>query len=116
MKKAYGISILCTLLFLFITGNALADEEFGPGVFDDECDTVLDVANCCDRAADETSRIQARCLVDRALHQRNADERLGAGQQDPARFAAVAIDEFVVIKHAPVSRRSAGKGCLSSRL
>jgi hypothetical protein len=57
MKKAYGISAICILFFLFMTGSALADEEFGPGVFDDECPTTLDPANCCDRAADEASRV-----------------------------------------------------------
>ena len=57
MKKAFVISIFCSLLFLFVTGSALADEEFGPGVFDDECATVLDPPNCCHRAADEATRV-----------------------------------------------------------
>jgi len=57
MKKAYTISIFCALLFMFMTGSALADEEFGPGVFDDECATVLDPAKCCDRAATEAARV-----------------------------------------------------------
>jgi hypothetical protein len=36
----------------------MADETYGPGVFDDECPTVLDPANCCDKAADETARVE----------------------------------------------------------
>ena len=58
MKKAYAVSIFCALLFLSMEGSALADEEFGPGVFDDECATVLDPVNCCDRAADEAARVE----------------------------------------------------------
>jgi hypothetical protein len=58
MKRAFVVSALCTLLFLFLTGSALADEEFGPGVFDDECATVLDPVHCCDRATDETTRVE----------------------------------------------------------
>ena len=52
MKKAYVISIFCTLLFLFTTGSALA-QVFTPA----ECLTKLDPANCCGRAADETTRL-----------------------------------------------------------
>ena len=58
MKRAFVLSALCTLLFLFMTGSGLADEEFGPGVFDDECPTTLDPPNCCDRAADEATRVE----------------------------------------------------------
>jgi hypothetical protein len=48
MKKVFGISVLCTLLFLFITGNAMA--QIVPG---------------CARASDETTRIEtARALLD----------------------------------------------------
>ncbi len=64
MKKAYVISIFCALPFLFMIGNALADETYGPGVFDDECATVLDPVNCCDRAADEATRVEtARAIL-----------------------------------------------------
>jgi len=64
MKMAFVISALCTLLFLFITGSALADEAYGPGVFDDECTTVLDPVNCCNRAADEATRVEtARTIL-----------------------------------------------------
>ena len=58
MKKALSISAVCTLLFMFLSGSALADEAYGPGVFDDECPTVLDPVNCCDRAADEATRVE----------------------------------------------------------
>jgi len=63
MKKAYVISIFCTLLFLFIAGSALA-EEFGPGVFTpEECAMTLDPANCCDRAADEATRVETARMI-----------------------------------------------------
>ncbi len=52
MKKVYVISILCTLLFLLTTGSALAQ------VFNSaECALTLDPPNCCDRAADEATRV-----------------------------------------------------------
>jgi len=48
MKKAFVISALCTLLFLFLTGSALA--QIVPG---------------CTRAADETTRVQtARAVIE----------------------------------------------------
>jgi len=48
MKKAYVISAVCTLLFLFMTGSALA--QIVPG---------------CARAADETTRVQtARAVLE----------------------------------------------------
>ena len=49
-------------------------------------------------AADEAGRVQAAGLVERALHQRNANQRLGAGQQHAAGFAPIAIDQFVIVE------------------
>lgn len=67
MKKAHVISIFSALLFLFVSGSALADEEFGPGVYDDECDDptlMVDMEKCCDREADEASRVEtARSIL-----------------------------------------------------
>jgi len=64
MKKAFVISAICTLLFLFIAEGARADETYGPGVFDEECATVLDPVHCCDRAADEATRVEtARAIL-----------------------------------------------------
>ena len=48
MKKAYAISIFCTLLFLFITGSALGQVTTG-----------------CDRVVSEVARVQtARELLE----------------------------------------------------
>ena len=58
MKKRSATFLLCALLSLFFAGSAWADEAYGPGVFDDECPTVLDPVNCCDRAADEATRVE----------------------------------------------------------
>ena len=67
MKKAHVISIFSALLFMFVSGIALADEEFGPGVYDDECDDpmlMVDMEKCCDREADEASRLEtARSIL-----------------------------------------------------
>jgi hypothetical protein len=64
MKSVYVISIFCTLLFLSITGSALADETYGPGVYDDECASMPDPDLCCDRAADEATRVEtARSIL-----------------------------------------------------
>jgi hypothetical protein len=52
MKKAHVLSIFCTLLFLFTVGSALG-QVYTPA----ECGSKLDPANCCDRAADEATRI-----------------------------------------------------------
>jgi len=64
MKKAFVVSALCTLLFLSISGGALA-AEFGPGVFGPaECALTLDPTHCCDRAADEATRVDtARSIL-----------------------------------------------------
>ena len=67
-------------------------------------------------AADEAGRIEAGSRIHGALHERNADERLRAGQQDASRLAAIAVDEFIVVEHdRTVSRNTPGKGCQSSR-
>ncbi len=59
MKKVCGISALYTLLFLFMTGSALA-EVFTAA----ECESTLDPANCCDQPADEASRVEtARSII-----------------------------------------------------
>ncbi len=58
MKKAYIISIFFTLLFLLITGNALA-QPLNPA----ECAVALDPVNCCDRAADEASRVETARMI-----------------------------------------------------
>ena len=61
MKKAYAILVFCTFLFPFISGSALADEQYGPGVYDDECsDPILmvDMDKCCDREATEAARVE----------------------------------------------------------
>ena len=58
MQRVLTIPALCTLLILMITGTAPADEMYGPGVFDDECETVLDPVNCCDRSPDEMDRVE----------------------------------------------------------
>lgn len=73
MKKTYVLSIFCTLLFLSITGSALA-EEYGPGVFTpEECLLTLDPTNCCNRAADEATRVEtARRIL--MVHARTVGE------------------------------------------
>ncbi len=92
MKTAYAISIFCALLFLSITGSALADEEFGPGVFDDECPTTLDPANCCDRAADEATRVEtARRIL--MVHARTAGDPPAA--EDDSHYH-IAINSWAV--------------------
>ena len=59
MKKAYVISMSCALLFLFMTGSALA-QVFTPP----ECALKLDPVNCCNRAADPTTRVNtARSIL-----------------------------------------------------
>ena len=57
MKKAFAVSAVCTLLFLFMTGSALA-QPFTP----EEC-AVLDTdpndwGPCCNRANDEPTRVE----------------------------------------------------------
>jgi hypothetical protein len=53
------ISIFCILLFLSVTGSALA-QVFTPA----ECALALDPVNCCDRAADEATRVEtARSIL-----------------------------------------------------
>ena len=67
-------------------------------------------------AADEAGGIQAGGLVHVALHERDADERLGACHEDAPRLASVAVDEFVVIKHSEtVWQNHRENGCLSFR-
>ena len=59
MSKAYTISIFCILLFLLISGSALA-QVFTP----EECESTLDPAHCCNQPADEASRVEtARSVV-----------------------------------------------------
>jgi len=59
MKKAYVISIFCTLLFLFTTGSALA-QVFTPA----QCALKLDPVHCCDRSALEATRVEtARSIL-----------------------------------------------------
>ena len=80
MKKAFVVSGVCTLLFLFMTGGALADETWGPGVFDDECATVLDPAHCCNLAADEGTRVAtARSIL-------KVNARVVEGVPDPDHY------------------------------
>jgi len=89
MKKAYAISIFCTLLYLFMAGSALADEAYGPGVFDDECTTVLDPANCCNLAADEATRVEtARQIL-------KVNTRVVGGVPDPDHYH-IAINGWAV--------------------
>jgi len=52
MKKAYAVTLCCALLFLFTPGSAPA-QVFTPA----ECAATLDPVNCCDRAADEVTRV-----------------------------------------------------------
>ena len=67
MKTALVITAVCTLLFVFTTGGALADEAYGPGVYDDECsdsEIMVDMENCCDREATEAARVEtARSIL-----------------------------------------------------
>jgi hypothetical protein len=58
MKKAFVVSAVCTLLFLFITGRALA-QPLTPA----ECAVALDPVNCCDYAADETTRLETARMI-----------------------------------------------------
>ena len=59
MKKAYVISIFCTLLFLLTTGSALA-QVFTPA----QCALKLDPVHCCDRSALEATRVEtARSIL-----------------------------------------------------
>ena len=80
MKKAFVISALCTLLFLFLTGSALA-AEYGPGVFGPaECALTLDPDLCCDRAADEATRVAtARSIL-------KVNTRVEGGVPDPDHY------------------------------
>ena len=50
-------------------------------------------------AADEPRRFQSRGLIEGPLHQRNAHDRLRTGHQYAPGFAAVTVDEFVVVEH-----------------
>ncbi len=53
MKKGHIISLFCTLLLLAASGTAFAQP------FDSsECASALDPVNCCDRAADEATRVE----------------------------------------------------------
>ena len=58
MKKAFVVSGVCTLLFLFITGGALA-QPLTPA----ECALALDAVNCCDHAADEATRVDTARMI-----------------------------------------------------
>ena len=55
-------------------------------------------------AADETGGIESGGLVQRPLHQRNADERLSARQEYATGLAAIAIVEFVVVERVARTR------------
>jgi len=84
MKKKCAVSALSALLFLFMTGVALADEEFGPGVYDDECsdpDLMVDMANCCDREATEEARVETARLILK-VHGRTVDGPPEAAEDD----------------------------------
>ncbi len=59
--------------------------------------------------ADETGRVQSGRPVKRCLHERDAHERLRAGQEHAARLAAVAVEQLVVIEGV-VWNRICGNG------
>ncbi len=59
MKRLSLVSIALPLLFLFPTGAAMS-QIFGPA----ECALTLDPDHCCDRAADEATRVEtARSIL-----------------------------------------------------
>ena len=76
MKKAYVISIFCALLFLFVSGSALADEEWGPGPWlegSPECDALQ--PGDPERAAIERPTRTARLETARQILRVNARRR-----------------------------------------
>jgi len=72
MKKAF-LAVSCSLLFLLAAGNAPA-QVFTPA----ECALTLDPALCCDRAADETTRVDTA----RSILMVNAREEGGVPDDD----------------------------------
>ena len=47
---------------------------------------------------DKTGGIESDRFVDCALHQRDADQRLGSGEKNPSRLAPIAVIQFVIIQ------------------
>jgi len=72
MMKAF-LALSCALLFLSATGNAPA-QVLTP----EQCATVLDPVRCCDRAADEATRVDTA----RSILQVNAREEGGVPDDD----------------------------------
>ncbi|MGF6480660.1 hypothetical protein QFZ91_002823 [Paraburkholderia sp. JPY419] len=68
-------------------------------------------------AADEAGGVQAAGFVERALHQREAHERLGAGQKDPAARRGEIVGKLVVGESGrAVDGQASGHGGVSNVL
>ena len=80
MKRCLAISIALPLLCLFPTGSPLA-QVFSPA----ECALTLDPERCCDRTADEATRIETA----RSILKVNARRDPATGLKDPDHYHTV---------------------------